>query len=158
MSKNQETHILQFDGNVSLFSDDSWITNSDIVTETESCIQVITGNRPAPCQKLKRNQFLRRIRRNNGGELALFLPTIAVYNHRSIWRKIKNFSIEFKQFNMGIALHSEVWEKKEKKSHKTKIDEMFHMDGISYISTPRPGRRVGAVPSLVMMNSSISRK
>ena len=59
---------------------------------------------------------------------------------------------------MGIALHSEVWEKKEKKSHKNKIDEMFHMDGISYISTPRPGRRVGAVPSLVMMNSSISRK
>ena len=40
MSKNPETHILQFDGNVSLSSDDSWITDSDIVTETEPCIQV----------------------------------------------------------------------------------------------------------------------
>ena len=36
---------------------------------------------------------------------------------------------------MGLALHSEVWEKKEKKAHLRKIDELFHMDGISYIST-----------------------
>ena len=51
--------------------------------------------------------------------------------------------MEFKELRMGLALHSEVWEKKEKKAHRFKIDEMFHMGGISYISTPRPGRRGG---------------
>ena len=44
---------------------------------------------------------------------------------------------------MGIAFHSEVWEKKESKRHKFKIEEMLEMEGISYISTARPDRRGG---------------
>ena len=45
--------------------------------------------------------------------------------------------------SMGVALHSEVWEKKECKKHKKKIDEMMEINGISYISTARPDRRGG---------------
>ena len=45
--------------------------------------------------------------------------------------------------SMGIAFHSEVWEKRESKKHKLRIDEMFEMEGISYISTARPDRRDG---------------
>ena len=44
---------------------------------------------------------------------------------------------------MGIAFHSEVWEKRESKKHKFKIQEMFELEGISYISTARPDRRGG---------------
>ena len=44
---------------------------------------------------------------------------------------------------MGIAFHSEVWERKESKKHKLKIEEMFEMEGIAYISTARPDRRGG---------------
>ena len=128
---------------MSLYSEDSSLNDPDPISNDESHIGVIVGNRPAPRKTIRRNPVLKTIRRNNGGELALFLPVVAVYNHRSIWKKIKNFRNEFKQYNMGIALHSEVWESKEKKAHKSKLDEMFHMDGISYISTPRPGRRGG---------------
>ena len=107
-------------------------------------INVMIGNRPAravpnqpriPCRKT--------IRRDNRGELALYLPNIAVYNHRSIWKKLSNFCLEFKELDMGVAFHSGIWEKKESKKHKHKIDEMFEMEDISYISTPRPNRRGG---------------
>ena len=138
--------FIQLDGNISLgllsTDEDSWTESNDPCTEKHH-IEVITGNRPEGRKTEPRQPVLRRIRRKNCGELALYLPTVAVYNHRSIWKKIRNFSTEFRELKMGIALHSEVWEKKEKKAHMRKIDELFHMDGISYISTPHPGRRGG---------------
>ena len=33
------------------------------------------------------------------------LPTIAVYNHRSIWSKIRNFRTEVEEEGIDIALH-----------------------------------------------------
>ena len=93
---------------------------------SEKCyIEVITGNRPEGRKREHWQPVLRRIRRKNGGELSLFLPTVAVYNHRSIWKKTKNFSTEFRELKMGVALHSEVWEKKEKKAHLKKIQVSF---------------------------------
>ena len=50
---------------------------------------------------------------------------------------------ELDNLDIGLGLHSEVWEKKEKKAHKNKIEEMVQIHGLSYISTPRPGRRGG---------------
>ena len=139
------SHCLQLDGNISMNSED--ILNESLtdtpIKDDEYNIEVITGNRPIHVKKPKRTPVLQRIRRNNGGELALYLPTVAVYNHRSIWKKIKNFSTEFREMKMGVALHSEVWENKEKKAHRRKIDDLFQMDGITYISTPRPNRRGG---------------
>ena len=44
---------------------------------------------------------------------------------------------------MGIAFHSEVWEKKESKKHKFKIEEMLEIENIAYVSTARPNRRGG---------------
>ena len=137
--------LLQLDGNISLNTTD-FLSESLTDTPTqddEHTLEVITGNRPIHVKKPKRTPVLQTIRRNNGGELALYLPTVAVYNHRSIWKKIKNFSTEFREMKMGVALHSEVWENKEKKAHRRKIDDLFQMDGITYISTPRPNRRGG---------------
>ena len=113
--------------------------------EGSSNIDVIVGNRPAKKNLSKRQRIPCRktVRRDNRGQLALFFPNIAVYNHRSIWKKIKSFCTEFKELEMGAAFHSEVWEKKESKKHKFKIDEMLELEGISYVSTPRPNRRGG---------------
>ena len=44
---------------------------------------------------------------------------------------------------MGVAFHSEVWEKKEKKQHQYKLEELFEIDNIMYLSTPRPKQRGG---------------
>ena len=40
-------------------------------------------------------------------------------------------------------MHSEIWENKEKKDHLNKIEEAFEMEGVKYISNPRPKRRGG---------------
>ena len=120
-----------------LFISDESLVKCLNVSGNNSYIDVITGNRPAQVKREKRNPVLKRIKRKNTGELSLFLPKVAVYNHRSIWKKIRNFATEFHELKMGLALHSEVWERKEKKAHRNKIDELFLMDGITYISTPK---------------------
>ena len=50
---------------------------------------------------------------------------------------------EVEEENIGIVLHSEVWEKRNKKKHQRKIEELFEMHGMFYCSTPRPKRRGG---------------
>ena len=42
-----------------------------------------------------------------------------------------------------ISFLCELWEKSESKKHQKRIEEMLEMGGISYISTPRPGARLG---------------
>ena len=103
--------IPQCDGNSSLLESET----SVIMPEGSSNIDVIVGNRPAKKNLSKRQRIPCRktVRRDNRGQLALFFPNIAVYNHRSIWKKIKSFCTEFKELEMGAAFHSEVWEKKE---------------------------------------------
>ena len=41
-------------------------------------------------------------------------PALAVYNHRHIWKKLKNFCVEFHEMRMGITFHSEVWRQKDR--------------------------------------------
>ena len=44
---------------------------------------------------------------------------------------------------LTLGLHSEIWEDKEKKDHLDKIEEALEIQGIQYISNPRPNRRGG---------------
>ena len=113
-------------------------------SDTGKHIPVILGYRPYNSPRnIQRKPVRKTVRRDNRGELSLFLPNIAVYNHRSVWKKIKNFCLEFKEISVGVAFNSEIWERKESKKHKYKIDEMMEMEGIDYISTARPDRRGG---------------
>ena len=48
-----------------------------------------------------------------------------------------------KTYNLTLGLHSEIWEVKEKREHQNKIEEALEMEGIKYISNPRPDRRGG---------------
>ena len=93
--------------------------------------------------------MLKTIKRNNKGEISLYLPKIAVYNHRSIWAKVKNFTKEFQELGLDVAFNSEIREKKEKKSHKFEIEKMCEMKGLDYISTPRPDRRGGGTALII---------
>ena len=137
----------QLDGNMSFTSScskDVFLPCQESSEETFN-IGTIVGNRPPGRPDISQHRMPCRktLRRDNRGELALYLPNLAVYNHRSIWKKINNFGLEFSELDMGIAFNSEIWEKKESKRHKYRIDEMFEMKSISYLSTPRPNRRVG---------------
>ena len=78
--------IYQLDGNMSL--------NSSVLSDKSGDkIQVVIGNRSDGNTFGFRNRIPIRktLRRDNRGELSLYLPNIAVYNHRSFWKKQKNF-------------------------------------------------------------------
>ena len=62
---------------------------------------------------------------------------------RSLFPKIANFSLDVKERQTDLNFLTEVWEKKEKKKHQFKLEEMFEMSGVKYISTPRPGAQRG---------------
>ena len=81
--------------------------------------------------------------RNNRNAITHFLPIVGVYNHRSIWNKLDNYILKMEGTEQGISLHNKVWGNKEDKKHQHKLEDMFEISGISYVSTPRPGRRGG---------------
>lgn len=144
------TSLYQLDGNESFKSSHSFTSLPDAdlhrVDNSENFqIGVVVGNCPQKkslCMS-RRIPVRKTLKRDNRGQLSLYLPNIAVYNHRSIWKKMNNFCIEFHEMQLGLAFHSEVWEQKENKRQKFKIEEMLQTEDISYISTPRPNRRGG---------------
>ena len=81
--------------------------------------------------------------RNNRCLLARQLPTIFVTNHRWFFPKLRNFLEFMKTYELTLGIHSEIWEVKEKKQHQNKIEEALELEGVKYISNPRPDRRGG---------------
>ena len=89
------------------------------------------------------------LRRDNKLQQSEFLPKIAVSNLRSLIPKIRNFSQDMKEREIGLNLLSEIWEKPGKRKHKFKIEQMLHMEGLKYISTPRPPQKRGGGAAIV---------
>ena len=61
---------------------------------------------------------------------------------RSLFPKIRNLSLDIVEREIGLALLSEIWEKGSR-DHQFKIEELFEMDSLKYISNPRKVRRGG---------------
>ena len=78
------SNIIQVDGNVTLKG-----TAGDSNSEDDAInkIEVIVGNRPERGIDLDKKCTRKTIRRTDKGELLMFLPNVAVYNHRSLWKK-----------------------------------------------------------------------
>ena len=107
-------------------------------------IPVITGHRPEKSTGSERPPSTRKIlRRSNKAIQALTLPKVIIYNMRSLFSKIENFSLDMKERAGDISFLTEVWEKKEQKKHQKKLETMLEFGGIKYISTPRPGPQRG---------------
>ena len=77
----------QFDGNFSILDSES-ICDISVDEESNKCnaIPVLVGNRWKTLKSMQRanRANLKTIRRDNRGEVNLYLPNIAVYNHRSL--------------------------------------------------------------------------
>ena len=102
---------------------------------------------------LRQNQFRipvrKTIRRDCRLEKSTQLPVIAVSNLRSLMPKVNSFVEDMHQRDIGVALLTEVWEKAQKKKHIFQIDKMLHMEGLKYISTPRPSAKRGGGAAIV---------
>ena len=62
---------------------------------------------------------------------------------RSLIPKIGNFSLDMKERAVDISFLTEVWQQAENKKHQFKLEELLEMEGVQYISTPRPGSKRG---------------
>ena len=59
--------------------------------------------------------------------------------------KLNSFVDDMLDRNCQLSFLTEIWTKSENKSHQFKIEELYEMKGLKYISTPRPGARRGGV-------------
>ena len=114
-------------------------------------IYVQTGHRPEKKYQVPRLPPVKRtIRRDNKVLQAISMPKMSCYNMRSLMPKIVNFGQDMEDRNCSISLLTEVWQKAENKKHQYKIEELFEMKGLKYISTPRPGTRRGGGAAIVV--------
>ena len=75
---------------------------------------------------------------------------------RSIWSKLDSLGTDIIDRNTTISFCTEIWEKSENKRHQFKIEELFEMRGLKYISTPRPGARRGGGAAIVVNTEKFS--
>ena len=140
------SNIVQLDGNISLSSSLD-LSLDDFVSD---CIPVHTGFRPLKPVSARPPSVRRAIRRDNKALQGLTLPKVSCYNMRSLIPKVESLGNDMQDRNCSLSFLSEIWTKSEKKSHQYKLEELFELKGLKYISTPRSGtRRGGGVAILV---------
>ena len=84
---------------------------------------------------------------------ALNLPIVATYNLRSLMPKVQSLKNDLLERSVDLGFLQEIWEKSDIKTHQFKIEKMIEMDGLLYISNPRPknakGRTYGGAAIVV---------
>ena len=103
----------------------------------------MVGFRPRKVTLERGKSYLKTIRRDNQAVQALSLPKVSNYNMRSLIPKIGNFANDMHERAVDIAFLTEVWEKSENKKHQFRLEELLEIEGVHYISTPRPGPKRG---------------
>ena len=164
LEDSRYTCVPQYDGNISFLSDSSVDTithnSNSNARYGNSTIPIVNNwsfkNRQNPppwfeyYHPRKNIKPVRKtIHRNNKLLEGLFLPTISVSNLRSLFPKVNGFKKDILEREISLALLSEVWEKKGKKKHKLAIEKMLQMEGLKYISTPRPSSKRGGGCAIV---------
>ena len=74
---------------------------------------------------------------------ALSLPIVATYNLRSLMPKIQSLKTDILERSVDLSFLQEIWEKGEDKVHQFEIEKMLEIDGLQYISKPRPTNAKG---------------
>ena len=148
-------NIDQLDGNLTISSLNSSFLCSD--DSSPSSIPVIIGFRPSfPHASEMRLPVRKTIRRDNKVLQAESLPRISSYNVRSLMPKLNSFVDDMLDRNCQLSFLTEIWTKSENKSHQFKIEELYEMKGLKYISTPRPGARRGGGAAIVANTDKFS--
>ena len=139
----------QVDGNISVLSSNSSLSDGTHVMSGGQDIPVFVGFRPESSINIRLPPVLKTIRRDNKVLQALTLPKLSIYNMRSLIPKNQNFGEDMADRDCDLSFLTELWEKSENKKHQYKIEELFELKGLKYISTPRPGSRRGGGAALV---------
>ena len=151
--------VPQLDGNISILSESLSDDRSNVKEESifsfwygTLTIPVVVnlsfqnrGNPPPWFEEYYKRKHMKPVRktviRNNKLSEGQILPKISVSNMRSLFPKVNGYKNDLIQREIGLSLLSEVWEKKGKRKHNNEIEKMLQMEGLKYISTPRPSRK-----------------
>ena len=95
------------------------------------------------CKKLPDNLKPKNLKKIDKISAALNLPTVATYNLRSMIPKINSLKIDILERSVDLGFLQETWEQKDNADHQFVIEKMLEIDGLQYISTPRPRNAKG---------------
>ena len=145
----------QLDGNTSI--SESETEESSGLPATPRSIPNHWGYRPPRPPVQQRLRPVRTtVRRDNRLVEALSVPSVTLYNARSVWGKWNNLAEDILMRQTDLCILTEVWEKQESKKHQKAIESMFETNGIKYVSTPRPGARRGGGTALACSSERFS--
>ena len=106
-----------------------------------------------PQQKIKRGGHPNKKPRHDKISTAINLPIIATYNVRSLIPKIQSLKNDILERSVSLAFLQEIWEQTDDKNHQFEIEKLLELDGLQYISNPRPknakGKSYGGVAIVV---------
>ena len=98
-----------------------------------------------------RHRILRNIVANDRVATSADLPTIAATNTRSIQPKIRNFAQDMIMREITVSLISESWDKeKRNKKFQYEVKRIFEINGLKFISCPRPSRKRGGGAAIIV--------
>ena len=75
---------------------------------------------------------------------------------KALFPKLNHLSEDIIESECDISFLTEVWEKKDNKKHQLRIEELFEMKGIKYISTPRPGAQRGGGTAIAVRTNKFA--
>ena len=141
-SESNDSRIIQPNIQSDKIPDDSQFESesncSDIKSSVSYCrdnnIHQLDGN----CSLLSDGENIQDNLISNRVAAAVHLPSIASYNVRSFFPKVRNIRTDILERGITLGFFSEIWEQSENKKHKFLIESMLETDGLKYISTPRP--------------------
>ena len=103
--------------------------------------------------KNKRGGHPNKKQRHDKISAAINLPIIATYNVRSLIPKIQSLKNDILERSVSLAFLQEIWEQSDDKNHQFEIEKLLELDGLQYISNPRPknskGKSYGGVAIVV---------
>jgi hypothetical protein len=92
----------------------------------------------------------RNILANNRVLASAELPVIATSNLRSLGPKINSVRDDILLRDIDVLLCSETWEKDSNRKLKKDIERIYQMDGLEYLSCPRPNNRRGGGAGVIV--------
>ena len=145
----------QLDGNTSI--SESETEESSGLSARPQLIPNHWGYRPPRPPVQQRLRPVRTtVRRDNRLVEALSVPSVTLYNARSVWGKWNNLAEDILMRQTDLCILTEVWQKLENKKHQKAVESMFETSGIKYVSTPRPGARRGGGTALACSSERFS--
>ena len=98
---------------------DNWSECSD---RTISDIGQLDGNDSISETKVRNNK-------QSKTNAAIFLPTVATYNLRSMIPKIENLKKDIIERQIDVSFLQEIWEVANKSEHRFEIEKMLELSG-----------------------------